>query len=398
MKALVPCCALLALASSCIHRGYPLGTSGAVDIRVDVAGALFARDGKDPDGARQTPSETGVTLALTEDDDPAYGGYVDVQVSPPEALTLTRDPAESEPTCVEHEGGLRCTGNDKGHARFLARSEGTWSGTASLRVVWGGNPAKEESITVLPAGLPADATDFRLVVDGLDESAHVLATYVPLQCTTGAVSGDIGSPWRPGAIRAREARVVASAPTGRPEVLLNAPVLIDALGADAAVSPSKGCEDRKPRLRVLLDGTGQSPLFYLCFSDRGGTSRFAVSSGDKRIDPAPAIPVDAEPRLLRVVALKSQVEVGAAPLDLFEVSAYDTDLRRIALPVDVRVDPGSPLALSVASVTLADEQSPTTLVQAVAEHAGTAQLHVSPRLRDMPDCASSTVTVVPPAP
>lgn len=385
----------VALAASCIHRGYPLGTSGAVDIQVEVAGALFAADGLDPEGVRQAPRETAVTLTLTEDDEPAYGGYVDVQVSPPEALALVSDPAEADPTCVAHEGGFRCTANEQGHARLVARSEGTWSGTASFRVLWGGNPAKEQGITVLPAGLPLEASDFRLVVDGLAQAARVLATYAPLQCTTGAVPGGLGSPWRPGGIRAREARVVASAPTGRPEVVANAPVLIDALGADAAVSLSKDCHDRTPRLRVLLDATGQSPPFYLCFDDNGGTARFAVSSGQKKVEPGPEIPVDPEPRLIRVIALKTQVEVGPTPLDLFEVSAYDTDLRRIAIPVDVRVDAGSALGISVASITLSGEGSLATVIQAVPEHAGSAALHVSPRLFDQPDCASLAVTVVP---
>lgn len=384
---------LCALLGACIHRGYPLSTSGDVEIRVDVAGALFAA-GSAAEGPRQTPSETGVTLALSEEGEPAWGAFVDVQVTPPEALSLVAAAGEKEPTCAAATGGLRCTADEEGNARLVLRASGTWSGAASLRVTWGGNPPKEQPITVLPAGLPEGASDFRLIVGGLDSAARVLATYAPLSCTTGAVPGDLGSKWREGGIRAREARVIASAPRDRPGVLENAPVEITSVSAEAALSLAKDCADRSPRLRVLLDATGQSSPFYLCFSDNGGSARFAVGSGQKRIDPDPQITVDPEPRLLRVRALHAKVPVGSAPVDLFEVTAYNADRERIAVPVDVRVD-GAALGLSVASITLADEQSAATVVQATPLAAGSAALHVSPRLLDKPDCASATVTVTP---
>ena len=189
----------------------------------------------------------------------------------------------------------------------------------------------------------------------------------------------------------------ATPPSAAPSVVENAPVIVESLGSEAALSLAEGCEKRETRLRVRLDATGQSSPFYLCFSDIGGTIPFSVTSGAKAIEPNREVVVDAEPRLLRVSALTSQVTVGF-PVDLFEVSAYNANRVRIAMPVDLHIGNDQVLAVDTASVTLADEDNTATVIQAGALMPGVTELHVSPRLLAMPDCVSPAVTVVAPLP
>jgi hypothetical protein len=91
--------ASVATQSACIKRGYPLAQAGQVDIRSDIAGALFAASSFDKNGKplepRQTPFETGVKLYMTEGSEAAFGGTVEVRIEPPEALSL--EPSASEP-------------------------------------------------------------------------------------------------------------------------------------------------------------------------------------------------------------------------------------------------------------------------------------------------------------
>jgi len=354
--------------TSCIASGHPLGSTGTVDIRVDLAIPLFAADQVDargrPSGPRQAPHATGITLSLTEDGQPAWGAYVDVRVDPPQALVLASDPTEKTPSCTAANGSFRCTSTDHGFARLVVSSEGQWSGAASVLVTWGGNTPKAQPITLLPAGLPQGATGFALLVGGLDQTKHVLATYEALACTIGPVPDDLGSAWRPGKIRARQATVTSSPSPTEPGALANAPVIVSALSAEGAVSLLADCSDRKPRLRVLLGATGQSPPFYLCFSDNGGTLSFAVTSGQKALDPQPQMLVEPEPRLIRVRTLLTQVPAGLSPIDIFEVSAYNADRVRIALPVDLTMAASTVLALGLGSTTLADASSPATVLHA----------------------------------
>jgi hypothetical protein len=123
--------------------------------------------------------------------------------------------------------------------------------------------------------------------------------------------------------------------------------------------------------------------------------RFSVTSGVKAIDPPPQVIVDAEPRLIRVRALKTQVEASALPVDLFEVSAYSADRLRIAVPVDIHVGDDQVITVGAASVDLADESSPATVVQAIPLAPGHTELHATPRLLTKPDCASPSVEVLP---
>jgi hypothetical protein len=388
-------------ASSCIEVGYPLAPSGTVDVRVDVNHSLFAADSLDEKGQpilpRQTPFETGVTLSVTEANAPAFGGYVTVRVEPRQALNVRSDETEGDsPTCVERDGNFRCTASRDGLARFILSSQSDWSGTASLIISWA-DRTEDKPIEVLPAGLPSTATNFSMIVTGLNESFNgkrLLPTYLALNCTIGPVPDDLGSKWRPGAIRTREAQVRATPPLSAPGVVDSAPVIIEALGSEALLSTKPDCLDRSTRLRVLLGQTGESEKFYLCFSDIGGPASFAVTSGEKLIEPeSTAIQVDAEPRLLRVRALQSVVEADV-PGDLFEVSAFDVNRVGLEMPVDLSVDDDQVIALSKSTITLDGEPNPATAISGTPKAAGTVRLSVTPRLLAMPKCVSEPVTVV----
>ena len=51
------CVLLVGLSAGCIDRGYPLGSSGSVDVRFDTAGVLFAADQLDVDGKGALPRQ-----------------------------------------------------------------------------------------------------------------------------------------------------------------------------------------------------------------------------------------------------------------------------------------------------------------------------------------------------
>jgi hypothetical protein len=387
-------------AVGCVRDGYPLGPAGSVDIRLAVAGPLFAADLLDangkPIGDRQTPYSTAVKLFMTENDGPAFGALVAVRVEPAGALTLSSATGEGlkEPTCETVDGGFRCRATREGFAEFVATSEADWSGDAKIVVSWA-NLKSEQPITVLPAGLPQSATNFGVV--GLGPGDKVLPSFDALKCTVDAVPMDLGTKWRAGAIRSRKVVVRATAPVDAPSAVEHAPVVIESLSSEAELSLDAGCADadRVTRLRLQLDASGASEPFYVCFSDLGGDIQLAVTSGQKTVEPSPSISVDPEPRLLRVASLKSDVPVSLAPVDLFEVSAYSADRVRIAVPVDLVVDASNVLDLPVFSVTLADEQAPATIVSGTPKAPGAAALHVRPRLLSQPDCSSSLVTVTP---
>lgn len=400
--ALAALSASVTTAGACIRKGYPLAPNGQVDIRTDVAGELYAAGEFDatgkPTGARQQPFSTGVKLFMTEGSEAAFGGIVEVRIEPSEALTISSNPSEpaDAKTCVFTEGSFQCIATVEGYASFVVSSESDWSGEAQIVVTWA-DQREERAVNVLPAGLPEDATNFTLIAGGLDETDRVLATFLPLKCTIDAVPDNLGSKWREGEIRVREAFVRATAPPSSPGIVENAPVIVESLHSEAALSLAEDCTQRQTRMRVLLGATGESPPFYICFSDLGGTVPIAVNSGQKAIEPNREIIVDPEPRLLRVRTLKETAFAGELT-DLFEISAYNAERVRIAMPVDLASSSQKVLPLSKASVTLNDEENDATVLSLVPGDPGTAQLHVFPRLLSKPDCASQTVTVVEPPP
>jgi hypothetical protein len=385
-----------ALASgACVHDGYPLGPNGSVDMRVDVADSLFAADTLGPDGmptgTRQTPFSTGITLSMTENDAPAFGAFVYVRVEPPQALTLSSAQGETKgPTCAMKDGNFRCIATKEGIAKFVVSSESDWSGMATVTATWA-NLKSEKTITVLPAGLPANAANFELV--GITPTDHVLATFKALTCTTMAVPDDLGSKWRDGQIRSRQVYVRATPPPNQPTAVENAPVFIESLSADAQLALDPTCADRATRIRMVLAASGQSDPFYICFSDIGGQMSFAVTSGINQVNPNPTIPVDPEPRLLRVGRIKATTMASVNPDDFFDVEAYDANRVRISMPVDLTATGGNVLQLDQITTTLADESSPPTIIRATPLNDGMSSLQVTPRLLSTPVCVSDPVTV-----
>jgi hypothetical protein len=376
-----------------------------VELRVDTASDLFAADVIDENGKgvepRQLPFQTGVQLTMTEGSQAASGAFVDVTVEPAKALLLAPDDGEDskDRTCKLKDGKFRCTATAEGIARFVLTAEGDWSGTATLLVTWA-DQRKEVPIDVLPAGLPSNAKDFQLVASGLANSDRILPTYTALSCTTiDSLPTDLGSKWRPGKIRSREAFVRASAPSNQPGIVENAPVIVQSLSAEAGLSLDEACgdADRSTRLRLLLGDTGESPKFYLCFSDIGGPAEFEITSGSLSIAPNPTLQVEAEPRVLRVAAIAPSIPAGL-PGALFEVSAFNTDLQRIAMEVDLESSDPEVLQLVTASATLAAEGADPSTVLVSPLIPGKAALHVRPRLFKQPDCASIDITVTEAAP
>lgn len=395
--------AAAAVYGACVERGYPLPQSGTVLVLADVNGKLYAADSLDengkPTGLRQQPYSTGISMEIKEGEEPAYGGYVSVRVEPSEALTLVSDEAEGDnPTCEPVDGAFRCMGTEEGRARFKVISESDWSGTATVVVTWSGSSREELPIVINPAGLPAEAANFALVV-GKDTSKKILAEYTVLECATDMLEPMPSEKWRPGAIRHTEARMLVSPPAANPLVVENAPVHVEALHPEAEMSLSEDCAERVRVLKVRLNADGQSDPFFLCFSDIGGNVQFAFSSGEQSgvmnsDDRIKTITVEPEPRYLRVRRLSVEIDL-LETAKTFEIAAFNADREQIAMPVDFEID-DSILELEdgASAVTLPDPQVLSLI--ATGRGLGVAELKVSPRLIGKPVCVSAPVTVVDP--
>jgi len=410
---------LTAVGGACVKKGYPLGKDGSVDIRIDVQEKLFAADVLDaqgkPVGPRQQPFATGVLLYMSDNGESAYGAYVDVRVDPPEALAIA-PASESDDSCELVDGSFRCTATTEGFARFELTSENDWSGDARIIVSWSGSNGSnnEKTITILPAGLPPNATNFGLVVNGITGDPvtdRIRPTFETLKCTVGPAEDDPLPKWREGAIRGRPAFVRATAPASSPGVVEHAPVIVESLNSEGELSLVPDCSERESRLRVLLGATGQSDAFYLCFSDNGGTIPYSFSSGQlslNKVDNGQPldsldITVDPEPRLVRVVTKNPVVTVGDE-VD-FELTAYNSDLVKIAMTLFAQ--PGDPTILQLTSdatltttpgsVTQGGEQNTNleATVRTLATKEGSTELQVTPNLLSSPLCKSNKVTVQP---
>jgi hypothetical protein len=388
----------LASVCGCLEEGYPLPTSGRVSIGRAVAGALFASDSLDaagrPLGPRQQPYATLVDLYISEGGEAAHGAFVFVHVEPAEALALTpaKDPVSGEETCELLDGSFRCMATEQGFARFLASSESDWSGSASIVVTWADTGEARDTVEVKPAGLPDTAANFDMIVSA--PADKVLATYDALACTTGPISQQPSEKWRPGKIRNVEAYVRATPPTTEPTVVENAPVYIESLEGEGALSLDADCSERVTRLRVLLGPTGESAPFRLCFSDIGGAIPFGFFSGEHNGSLAPeprVLTAEPEPRLLRVTTLVDSIFVGETAA-IWQVDAYDANLDVVAMSLDLEVDK-SVLRLDAATAQTSSEPSNPTLVLGEGRASGTTQLRVRPRLLATPECVSEDVTV-----
>lgn len=402
--ALVP----FAVAASCIKPGYPLSSSGNVDVRIDVSnaqgagGPLFAANAVDATGnavgPRQIPYQTGVTLFMTEDGDPAYGGTVRVSVTPQEALTIASDPSEGDsPSCTITDGAFQCMATSEGFARFVLTSPGDWSGQAELNIAWAAPEPKQVPIQVYPAGLPPSVNqqNFQLVVSDLATDGHVTADYSQLVCSVSPTPAKPQSEWKH--IRIHEAHVRATPPPDLPLSLENAPITVAALSADVRISKKKDCSALEPSISTTLDANGNSPSFYLCFSDAGGSLLLTYTSGTTSA--MSTFTVDSEPHLLKVEPINPQapLSVAAGDVPAFDVAAYGADLeQRIALPVHMSLAGTAMAKLDRAAFTLTgDVNQPPDEVTLLPISTGGLVLHVTPGVFSKPDCASVAIHVDP---
>ena len=392
--------AVAAGAGSCIEKGYPLAKNGTVLIQKDVASALYATNNLGaegaPEGARQSPFFTRVTLTINEGSEAAYGAYVFVRIDPPQALVLVPDPDEKDtPTCENIEGAFRCTADESGHAKFIARSESDWSGNSTVRVTWSDTGIATAPIPINPPGLPSDASNFELVLG--TPTSHINAEFTGLECTLAPVDTQPDEKWRPGKIRAIEAYARATPPSNVPSVVENAPVLVETLSSEVGLSLVDDCASRESRLPLLLGPDGESPRFYVCFSDIGGEGlKLALSSGQQSGDDAPpdvVLDVDPEPRLLRVSTIvTTPIIAGDVSQPLYQIDAYDANRDPITMAIDLSFDnPGIIELDDGVSVTVSGPNG--ILVDGSGLAPGTATLHVTPRLLASPDCAAAEVIV-----
>jgi hypothetical protein len=378
----------------CIPDNHPLSMQGAVEIVLDSDNPIYAADLLDGDGRpvlpRQQPFEKRVSLLLTDAKESDQGAYVDVAISPSDALRLV--PVDD--TCEQLSGAFRCTAASDGYVNFVVRSESDWSGTAEVKIV---GRSETKPVTVNPAGLPADTSGFTMIVgEAGKQVTYVPATFTRLQCALGPITPEPFDRWPAGQIRVRPAIVRASPPPKTPGVIEHAPVIVESLYSEAMLTLDPTCATRDTRLRVQLDGVGQSQTFYVCFSDIGGAEVKVVYRSGELISEdtfSQNLQVDPEPRLLRVVRLFQNVLVDLQPTPVAEVTAYDANLNLVRMQVDVVSSDIAVLAPTKPTVQLSDNPDDLTNVLAYAVAAGSAVLKVTPRLLISPLCQTDPIEV-----
>jgi hypothetical protein len=380
------------LTAGCVPDEHPLDQTGIAQFLFDKS-VIFAADVIDESGApvlpRQAPYEKVIKVTMSAAGAPDHGAFVDVQLDPPSVLQMI----PTDGSCRQLSGTFRCTAQEDGFATFIIRSESDWSGIAELSLV--GRPETDD-LTVHPAGLPEEATNFSMIIEGVD-SAKVPARYNALKCTLVPEPDNTFDKWPKGATRVREAEVRATPPANAPTVIANAPVIVETLNAEVFVTLDPDCgEPRTSRLRVQLDELGRSPKFYFCFSDIGADNMLlAFSSGAKTGDPR-SIDAEPEPRLLRIVNVTQNVAGGLGPVEVVAVSAFDADLNKVPLTVDITSTDNTVLALSSPTAVLPSEGEDAKVVFATPLADGTASIQISPELHAQPLCQSSPITVTNP--
>jgi hypothetical protein len=383
---------------------HPLSDSGSALFLVDDK-PIYAADVLDADLKpvlpRQAPFEKRVQLFMTSAGAPDRGAYLDVQMSPPNTVLLLSDPEDAEKTCEHLSGAFRCTAGEDGLANFLVRSESDWSGTITLSLV-GRNRGETGEVIVSPAGLPDQATDFELIVEGLD-GVVVPARFTSLDCVLNPVPDTTFDKWPEGKTRVRAAQLRAGFPPDTPGVVEHAPVYAQSFDPEVFLTLDPSCpppsvDASNPfagtsRLRVQLDGGGVSPSFFFCFSDLGTQgARLSARSGQKSTERT--IDVEVEPRLLRVVTLTQQLTVGEIDAEVAALSAFNSDIAQVAFVVDVRSSDPSVLHVSSPTVQL-PLAGEIGNVRVTPLKAGTATIQVTPQLLATPRCESEPITVVP---
>ena len=380
-----------AVGSSCIASNHPLASSGTAQFLVD-ASPIYAADVLDETGApvlpRQSPFERDVQIKMTTAGAPDHGAYVDVQLSPPGVLQLI----PTDDSCEEMPGVFRCTAESDGFANFKVRSASDWSGLATLSLI---GRVETKAVVVNPAGLPESATNFTMIIEGID-NGRVPARYNALECTLDPSPDQTFEKWPEGATRVREAEVRATAPAGQPSVVEHAPVIIQTLHPEAFVTLDPNCgPPRNSLLRVQLDQLGQSPRFYFCFSDIGGNNvQLSFNSGSK-LGTSRFLTVEPEPRLLRVITTKTTVQPFAGNVDVVSLSAFDADLGKVPITVDVTSTDPTIFFPNQPTAVLPSEGEDAKLVFVTPLAAGEATIQVTPELHSSPVCSSDVITVLP---
>jgi hypothetical protein len=390
----------LAGVASCVEPRHPLASDGSAEFHLDRA-PLFASDRVDEDRApalpRQSPFEKRVQLYLTQAGSPDRGGYVDVIVDPPQLLELAQaqavDGSGPDGSCVTLTGTFRCMAGEDGFASFVVRSMSDESGAAELRLV---GRSETTTVEVLPAGLPPGSPGLELSVEGTSD-ARVHARYDKLACSLSASPDKPFDKWPPGAIRVRTARVLASPPLANPGTIEHAPVFVETLHPEAFVSLDPTCAPpHTSRVRVELDALGRSPDVHVCFSDLGGdTITLRASSGPDR-QTTRTLEVDAEPRLLRVETLVDTLQGdSSSPLLALQLSAYDADLNRVPLEVELSSSDKAVLVPEKANLKPLGEDQGNEDVDAYVTtgNAGEAVITVRPLLFTTPSCDSRAIAV-----
>ena len=393
---------LVAVSPSCIAPGYPLGPSGQVDVRFDVDGPVLyaaSSEGSANSAERQQPFETGVTITMSEDGDPAFGAFVDLTVTPPEALALIPVLGDDgSPTCERIDSAFRCTATKLGTARFVARSASAWFGAATLDIAWTTASPATRAINIMPAGIPADGQlelDVNgAIATGADNGYRVPPKFLHASCENKPSEP---TPWPAGSIRHVSGSARANVSASEQTVVENAPVTIDVIDGQGAVATDEACTTAASRLALRMDATGETPTFYFCFSDKGGSTRFRVTSGTttKMV----TFDVTPEPYFVRVGRPVATIHSSPLLQDIFTVEAFDLDGIPTKVDLDISADPPDVLQLQADQSTIQthDVEPGPVIIKATTIGLGAVHLIATPRLKTDPQC-SAEVTVVGDAP
>lgn len=401
--------ALALLASSCVHDGYPLSTGARVVMETNIGDdTLYAADvlGADhlPVYPRQTPNTMEITLRMSEDQEAAFGGFVDIVVEPPDLLVLSSFPGDGEaPTCHEADGFFRCTANSEGMAKFVVTSPADKSGVARVSATWASDKEEHVDVTVAPAGIP-DGSE--VAINNIHQQDVIRATGKSISCYEQGVPEDLDDEWREGFVRAstEPLTIQVTPPLSSPGAVENAPIYISTDDATAALSLDPGCgkDARVNELRLQLDALGKSGPFYACYSDLGGTAAFSTRSGPPIKTERVSVIVKPEPRLLRIENLLTEVELeqttGTQPQkNVFIVSAFGVHEAPVDLTVKLDLN-DHVLRLNNQLVTISEGAGDTfgTTIDVTPVAPGTAQLGATPFAYPTPTCKSKQVTVIPP--
>jgi hypothetical protein len=374
---------------------HPLASDGVVRIIVP-GGPLFSADVLDQNGVpvlpRQQPFEKRVSMRMTQGNSPDRGAFVDLEIDPPQALQLV--PVDGDDSCVQLEGGFRCTADKDGNAAFVIRSMSDYFGEATIAVV--DRQAADKTVIVSPAGLPPGSQNLQLVIEGVTGN-RVQAKFDKLKCLLSSKPDSAFDKWD--AARIRHASLRATPPPTYPDTIENAPVIIDTESPEVFVTKDPKCGlPHTSRLRVRLDKVGHvvpEDEFYLCFSDIGGEN-VGISATSGGLNTESHLFVDPEPRLLRVHTIPTKLFTDSqVPVKALEVSAYDSDLHRVGFDVEVTSSDKAVLALDTITVKLLGrEQGDADIgVNVFAVGAGEAKLSVRPALHSDPTCDSELITV-----